>query len=156
MNFTKRFAIVLALLMLVSVVASAQTTSNLTGTVTLGGNPLPGATITISSPSLQGVRTTNSDVNGNYNFGALPPGTYTIKFDMESMQTVNKTVQVTLSGTARADAEMKLTAMAEAITVTATAPAVLETTEIQTNLQQSTINHLPTQRTLQATVSLAP
>ena len=156
MNFTKRFAVVLALLMLVSVVASAQTTSNLTGTVTLGGNPLPGATITISSPSLQGVRTTNSDVNGNYNFGALPPGTYTIKFDMESMQTVSKTVQVTLSGTARADAEMKLTAMAEAITVTATAPAVLETTEIQTNLQQNTINHLPTTRTLQSTVALAP
>ena len=156
MNFTKRFAVVLALLMLVSVVASAQTTSNLTGTVSLGGNPLPGATVTISSPALQGVRTTNSDVNGNYNFGALPPGTYTVKFDMESMQSVTKSVQVTLSGTARADADMKLTAMAEAITVTATAPAVLETTEIQTNLQQRTINNLPTTRTLQSTVSLAP
>ncbi|MCU1348185.1 MAG: hypothetical protein JWO56_1215 [Acidobacteria bacterium] len=156
MNFMKRFAVVLALLMLVSVVASAQTTSNLTGTVTLGGNPLPGATITISSPSLQGVRTTNSDVNGNYNFGALPPGSYTVKFDMESMQPVNKNVQVTLSGTARADAEMKLTAMAEAITVTATAPAVLETTEIQTNMQQNVINNLPTTRTLQSTTALAP
>jgi outer membrane receptor protein involved in Fe transport len=156
MNFMKRFAVVLALLMLVSVVASAQTTSSLTGTVTLGGNPLPGATITISSPGLQGVRTTNSDVNGNYNFGALPPGTYTVKFDMESMQSVNKTVQVTLSGTARADAEMKLTAMAEAITVTATAPAVLETTEIQTNIQASTIDRLAIGRTLTATTSLAP
>jgi outer membrane receptor protein involved in Fe transport len=156
MNFMKRFAVVLALLMLVSVVASAQTTSNLTGTVTLGGNPLPGATITISSPALQGVRTANSDVNGNYNFGAVPPGTYTIKFEMESMQPVTKNVQVTLSGTARADADMKLTAMAEAITVTATAPAVLETTEIQTNLQQNTINNLPTTRTLQSTVALAP
>jgi outer membrane receptor protein involved in Fe transport len=156
MNFVKRFAVVLAVLMLISVVASAQTNSSLTGTVTLGGNPLPGATITISSPALQGVRTANSDVNGNYNFGAVPPGDYTVKFDMESMQSVTKTVHVTLSGTARADAEMKLTAVAEAITVTATAPAVLETTEIQANIPQTLVQQLPIARTLIGATSLAP
>jgi hypothetical protein len=152
----KRFAVVLAVLMLISVAASAQTNSALTGTVTLGGNPLPGATITISSPALQGVRTTNSDVNGNYNFGAVPPGDYTVKFDMESMQSVTKTVHVTLSGTARADAEMKLTAVAEAITVTATAPAVLETTEIQANIPQTLVQQLPIARTLIGATTLAP
>ncbi len=152
----KRFAIVLAALMLISVAASAQTTSALTGTVTLGGNPLPGATVTISSPALQGVRTTTSDVNGNYNFGALPPGTYTVKFEMESMSTITKSVQVTLSGTARADAQMKLTTLAESITVTASAPAVLQTTDVQMNIQQSVVNQLPIARTLQGATALAP
>ena len=156
MNFVKRFAVVLAVLTLVSVAASAQTNGALTGTVTLGGSPLPGATITISSPALQGVRTTNSDVNGNYNLGALPPGDYTVKFDMESMQTVTKTVHLTLAGTSRADADMRLTAVAEAITVTATAPAVLETTEIQTNIGQALLQELPIARTLVGATTLAP
>ncbi|HVR40975.1 MAG TPA: TonB-dependent receptor, partial [Thermoanaerobaculia bacterium] len=156
MNFVRRFAVICAALLLVSVAVSAQTTSSLTGTVTLDGNPLPGVTVTISSPALIGTRTSVSDVNGNYNFAAIPPGTYTVKFEMESMQTVTRTSQVTLSGTGRANAEMKLTAVAEAITVTASAPAVLETTEIQSNVQQELVNHLPIQRTLQAATSLAP
>jgi hypothetical protein len=156
MNFVKRFYFVLAALLLVSVAASAQTSANLTGTVSLGGSPLPGATITISSPSLQGVRTTNSDINGNYNFGAVPPGLYTVRFDMESMQSVTRTLNLTLSGTARADADLKLTAVAENITVTATSPAVLETTDIQSNISQSVINKLPTGRTPTGVALLMP
>jgi protocatechuate 3,4-dioxygenase beta subunit len=46
------------------------------GTVTFDNAPFPGATVTISSPVLQGTRTTTTDVNGNYNFSALPPGQY--------------------------------------------------------------------------------
>ncbi|HEX9982532.1 MAG TPA: TonB-dependent receptor [Thermoanaerobaculia bacterium] len=156
MNSFRRFAVICAALLLLSVAASAQTTSNLTGKVILDGNGLPGVTVTISSPALLGTRTTVTDVNGNYNFAGLPPGAYTVRFEMESMQTQTRNVQVTLSGTARADAEMRLTAVAEAITVTAAAPAVLETTEVQTNLQAELVNNLPTQRTLQATTALAP
>jgi hypothetical protein len=46
--------------------------------------------------------------------------------------------------------------VAEAITVTASAPAVLETTEVQTNITQQLINDLPIARDLRGTVSLAP
>jgi outer membrane receptor protein involved in Fe transport len=151
-----RFLAVLAAVLLIGIPAFAQTTSSLTGTVTLGGNPLPGATVTISSPNLLGSRTAVTDANGNYNFGAIPPGDYTVKFEMESMQTVTKTVRVGLAQTGRADAQMKLTAVAEAITVTASAPAVLETTEVQTNITAKLINDLPIGRTITATVSLAP
>src|SRR5581483_6118516 len=151
-----RFLAVLAAILLVGIPAFAQTTANLTGTVTLGGNPLPGATVTISSPNLQGTRVAVSDANGNYNSGALPPGDYTVKFDMESMQSVTKTVRIGLATTARADADMKLSAVSEAITVTAGAPAVLETTEVQTNLTQTLINNLPIGRGIANIVSLSP
>ena len=151
-----RFLAILAAVLLVGIPAFAQTTASLTGTVTLGGNPLPGATVTISSPNLQGTRIAVSDANGNYNFGGIPPGDYTVKFEMESMQAVTKTVRVGLATTARADADMKLSAVAEAITVTASSPAVLETTEVQTNITQKLINDLPIGRDLRATVSLAP
>lgn len=151
-----RFWTVLAAVLLVGTSVFAQTTASLTGRVTMDGNALPGVTVTISSPNLQGTRTTYTDVNGNYNFGALPPGEYTVRFEMESMQSVTKSTRIGVAQTGRVDAEMRLTTVAEAITVTATAPAVLETTEVQTNVQATLVDELPIARTLQATTTLAP
>ena len=151
-----RFLAILAAVLLVGTSVFAQTTSTLTGRVTMDGNPLPGVTVTISSPNLQGTRTAVTDINGNYNFAALPPGEYAARFDMESMQSVTRTSRIGLSQTGRADAEMRLTAVAEAITVTASAPAVLETTEVQTNIQARVVEDLPIGRTLIATTTLAP
>jgi hypothetical protein len=156
MKFTQRFFTVLAVILLVAIPAFAQTTANLTGSVIQEGAPLPGVTVTISSPNLQGVRTTVTDVNGNYSFRQIPPGEYTVKFEMEGMQTVTKTARAGLNQTVRADAELRLSAIAESITVTASAPAVLETTEVQTNMQADMIEDLPIGRTLNATTSLAP
>ena len=129
--------------LLIAVSAFAQTTASLTGRVTMDGNALPGVTVTVSSPNLQGTRTTVTDVNGNYNFGALPPGEYTVRFEMESMSTVTRTSRLGVSTRGVVDAEMRLTTVAEAITVTAAAPAVLETTEIQTNIEARLQENLP-------------
>ncbi|HJT18152.1 MAG TPA: TonB-dependent receptor, partial [Thermoanaerobaculia bacterium] len=144
------------LLLLMAQFAFAQTTANLTGTVTSEGAAIPGVTVTISSPNLQGTRTTVTDANGNYNFAALPPGDYSVRFDMEGMQTVTHTARVSLAGTARVDAQLAVTRVAESLTVTAAAPAVVETTEIQTNLPQNLVEKLPLSRTLLGTVDVAP
>ncbi len=151
-----RFWAVLAAVLLVGTSAFGQTTSALTGRVTMDGNPLPGVTVTVSSPQMQGTRTAVTDVNGNYNFTAIPPGQYTVRFEMESMQTATRTSRVGLGQTGRADTEMRLTSLAEAITVTASAPAVLETQEIQTNLTQQLVEDLPIPRDFHAQASLAP
>ena len=151
-----RAVAILAAVLLVGTSAFGQTTSNLTGRVTMDGNPLPGVTVTISSAVLQGTRTAVTDVNGNYNVAALPPGDYTVRFEMESMQTITRTQRVGLGQTGRVDAELALTAVAEAITVTASAPAVLETTEVQSNFTAELVDDLPIQRTFQAQANLAP
>src|SRR5207253_7176749 len=57
MHLRTRCFVYLAI-MLVSVGAFAQTTATLTGTVTTEGKGLPGVTVTVSSPNLQGTRTT--------------------------------------------------------------------------------------------------
>jgi hypothetical protein len=150
-----RFLVVLTVL-LASFSMFAQVTANLTGTVTMDNNPLPGATVTATSPNMQGTRTTTSDVNGNYNLASVPPGTYKVVIEMQGMQTVTRNVLVGVGQTSRVDATLKMSAVAEAITVTASAPAVLETTEVQTNLQQSMINKLPTNRTVTGVALLAP
>jgi hypothetical protein len=156
MQFGKRSLIAIAALLMMAVPLSAQTLGSLTGTVTFDNAPLPGATVTISSPALQGTRTTNTDVNGNYNFAALTPGQYTVEITMESMEKASVPVRVSLGGTARADATLRLTTVSESLTVTASAPAVLETTEVQTNLQSDLVEELPIGRTIQAAITLAP
>src|SRR5438128_7247966 len=91
--------------MLVSVGAFAQTTATLTGTVTTEGKGLPGVTVTVSSPNLQGTRTTVTGGNGDYNFPSLPPGSYTVSFELEGMQKATKRTTLKLAETARVDAE---------------------------------------------------
>ncbi|HEX2061235.1 MAG TPA: carboxypeptidase-like regulatory domain-containing protein, partial [Thermoanaerobaculia bacterium] len=107
------------MLLLASVSAFGQSsvTGTLTGTVTSDGAPLPGATITVTSPQLQGSRTAVSDANGNYNIAALPPGDYTVRIELQGLQTVTRSTRVTLAGTSRVDADLKVSAVTESITV---------------------------------------
>ncbi|MFP5247288.1 MAG: TonB-dependent receptor domain-containing protein [Thermoanaerobaculia bacterium] len=153
-----RFLAVIAALVLASVPAFAQSsvTGFLTGTVTSDGQPLPGATVTVTSPNLQGSRTAVSDANGNYNIAALPPGDYTVRVELEGLQSVTRNTRVTLGGTARVDADLKVSSFTESITVTATGPAVMETTEVQTNYQKETVDNLPIQRNVNAIALLSP
>ena len=149
--------LVMAVLVLFIVTSAySQTTSQLVGTVTSDHAPLPGATITISSPALQGVRTTVTGASGDYNFGALPPGEYSVTINLQGMQTVRQNVTLRLAQTSRADADLKVSTVSEAITVTAGAASVLETPQVSTSFDASTIEHLPVGRTIQSRVLLAP
>jgi hypothetical protein len=147
----------LSVLLLASVSAFAQlTTGNLTGTVTTAGAPLPGVTVSLAAPTLQGTRTTVTDSNGAYNFQGLPPGDYAVTFTLEGLTTVTHSVKVSVSQTSRSDADMKVNAVTESITVTASSPAVLETQQVQTNITSHLVENLPMGRTLVATTNLAP
>jgi hypothetical protein len=145
-----------AAILLVGVSAFAQTTGTITGTITTAGAPLPGATLTIASPAMQGVRTTVSGINGDYSFNALPPGKYSVTAELEGMQKVTQSVNVRLADTVRADADLKVSAVAEAITVTATAPSVLETPAVTTSLTREQVEALPLGRTIAQRIQLAP
>ncbi|MBV9496211.1 MAG: TonB-dependent receptor, partial [Acidobacteria bacterium] len=147
------------LLLFVATALFAQTgatTSTLFGTVTTEGKPLPGVTVTISSPALLGTRTSVTGDGGGFTFGAVPPGLYTVQMTLEGMTPVTKKVTVSLVQPARADADLKLGAVTEAITVTAAAPAVLETTQVGANFTGSQIDKLPVARNIRQTVLLAP
>ena len=151
-----RFIFVTALLTLFAASAFAQTTASLTGEVTTDGKPLPGVTVTISSPNLQGTRTAVTGDNGGYQFSGMPPGDYKVTFDLAGMATVTRSVRLQLSQTARADAAMKVTSVAEAITVTASTPTVLETPQVAATLTSKQVEALPLQRSPLAAALLAP
>ena len=66
---------VVAFLALTSFALAQGTTGTLSGTLTdSSGAVMPGVTVTLSGPSLQGVRTTVSDEQGFYRFRNVPPG----------------------------------------------------------------------------------
>src|SRR5438093_12904911 len=52
------------------------------------GARIPGVTVTLSSPALQGERNVLTDENGNYRFPVLPPGTYRVKFELPGFSTL--------------------------------------------------------------------
>ncbi|HXH93810.1 MAG TPA: TonB-dependent receptor [Thermoanaerobaculia bacterium] len=153
----QRFTICFFLLLLVAAGAFAQgTTGALTGTVTQAGTNLPGVTVTISSPTLQGTRTTVTNENGDYNFSAIPPGQYKVVFSLSGLSDVTKNATVNLVETKRLDADMKMSAVSEAITVTASQATVLETPQIESNYKQEAVNKLPINRNPAAQATLSP
>lgn len=156
MRLVFRSVLLIAIALCAAALAAQSTTGTLVGTVTSDGQPLPGVTVTVASPGLQGSRTTTTGDAGGYHFPALPPGNYTVTFDLEGMQKVDKSAVVNLSQTSRADVEMTLATLAEAITVTASAPPAVETTEVATSFDAETVNQLPTGRTIDDIVALAP
>jgi outer membrane receptor protein involved in Fe transport len=153
----QRFTICFFLLLLVAAGAFAQgTTGALTGTVSQAGSNLPGVTVTIASPKLQGTRTTVTNEQGDYSFSAIPPGPYKVTFSLSGLTDVVKNATVNLVETTRLDADMKMSAVSEAITVTANQVSVMETPQVQTNYKQETVNRLPMARNPVAQAALSP
>ena len=103
-------------------------TGTLTGTVKLpDGSGLPGASVTVSSPALQGTRTQVTGSAGDYVFKFLPPGDYKVDFEISGMKTVTRYATLAVGGSAVADATMTPSATAE-VTVLGAAEDVDKTT----------------------------
>jgi len=134
----------------------AQTTATLSGVVTSDGAGLPGVTVSISSPNLQGTRETQTGDGGGYSFAGLPPGAYEVKFELSGMQPVTRKATLSLSTASRADADLRVAAVSEAITVTASAPSVLETPQVASNFSYEDVDNLPIARNPLAVAALAP
>ncbi len=143
-----RFTLVLAVgLLLIAPLVVAQTTGMIEGTVTdQSGGALPGVTVEITSPNLQGTRVATTGNDGRYRFVSLPPGPYKVTGNLSGMGTVQKNAQVLLDATATVNMQMQVSAK-EAITVSGEAPMVdVTSTTIGTNYTAKVIEKLPVGR----------
>jgi len=143
-------------LLALPVLAQGNPTGKLTGKVSSEGAPLPGVRVTATSPNLQGERQTFTNQNGDFLFAALPPGTYTVSFEMEGLETRTFQEVVAAAQTARRDAEMSVSALAEEIVVIGDRATVSENTSADTTMPQETLEQLAVGRTLVSAVVLAP
>ena len=90
-------AVLLIATMGANVLAQGRQTGTLRGMAEdASGLVLPGVTVTVRSEALQGTRSTWTGVTGNYEIQGLPPGAYSVRFEMTGFAAVEETATVSL------------------------------------------------------------
>ncbi|MGH9201023.1 MAG: carboxypeptidase regulatory-like domain-containing protein, partial [Vicinamibacterales bacterium] len=139
-------------------VATAQ--SAITGIVRdTSGGAMPGVTVEASSPVLiEKVKTTISEGNGSYRITDLRPGTYTVTFTLPGFSAyIREGFELTTDFTATLNAELKVGALEESITVTGASPVVdVASAARVTTLDRETLDTLPTGRSIFSMGQLVP
>ena len=147
---------VVAGLILLPGIAGAQsgTTGAIAGTATdASGAVLPGVTVEAASPALiEKVRAAVTDDRGQYKIVDLRPGTYTVTFSLPGFSSVRREgLELNTGFTATVDAELKVGAVEETITVTGASP-VVDTQNVRTQnvLTREVLDAVPTSKNYQA------
>ena len=118
-----------ALTALMAASAFAQTTGRIVGTIEdAQGAVLPGVTVTVTSPQLQGANTTVTDGGGQFRFPALPPGTYHLTAELAGFKGAEQAdVRIGLDQTITLALKMQIASLAETVQVVGASP-VIDTT----------------------------
>src|SRR5437660_3180271 len=137
----------------------ASTTGSINGKVAdSSGVVLPGVTVTASSPSLMGVQTAVSDTSGNYRFPALPPGSYTVTFDLPGFNTLKReNIQIAMGFTATVNVELAVASLQETVTVTGDSPVIdTSNTRVQQNFKLEALQEIPNARDMWSLLAVTP
>lgn len=161
LHSNRRTWIAAAMSLLLGATALSQgiPTSTLSGRVTNDGQGLPGVTVTIKSPNLQGARTATTTLNGDYVFPNLPPGEYAVAFDLSGFEAQSRTVRLAASQASTVDVNLALKAIAAAVEAIATpsdAVAISQDATAAATFSKGLVEKLPTARTFASYVNLAP
>jgi hypothetical protein len=139
--------VVLCAFLVVPDSAAAQSASAIGGVVRdTSGAVMPGVTVEASSPALiEKVRTAVTDAAGVYLVVDLRPGTYSVTFTLPGFNTIKRDgIELTSSFTATVNAEMRVGALEETITVTGESPTVdVQNVVQQRVLTRDIINAIP-------------
>ena len=123
------------------------------------GGVLPGVTVEAASPALiEKVRTVVTDGSGQYRIVDLRPGTYTVTFTLGGFSTVKREgIELQGTVTATVNADLRVGALEETITVTGAAPVVdVQGVQQQRVIGKEVIDVLPTGRTTTNVAVLIP
>lgn len=130
----------------ISCAAWAQSAGEITGTVLdVSGGAVAGATVTITNAAtnLQRVQTTNG--SGIYDAPTLPPGTYTVKVNMQGFKSdVRNGVELEVAQVARLDFSLQPGAITETVEVTGQGATLdTENSTVGTVIETKRIEELP-------------
>ena len=126
-----------------------RTTGSIVGTVTDDtGGVLPGVTVTIKGPAIVGTQTDVTNDKGFYRFAALPPGSYTVSFGLSGFATLNRQgIKASLGGTNEENVALKVSTMAEEVTVTGESAVVdTQSNQVSTNYDKDWVRNAPIPR----------
>jgi outer membrane receptor protein involved in Fe transport len=147
----------LALLVMAFPLLAQLPTGTLTGKVTSAeGEALPGVTVTVSSESMQGTRSSVTGETGEYNIPLLPPGEYVVSFELEGFSNPKQSLKVSAAQNSRLDAELTNASVSEEIVVTGTYETISTAPQAATTYEKEFIESLPIDRNVRETVLLTP
>ena len=150
--------VLLALALAATAWAQGNPTGVIRGAVTdPDGLAMPGVSVTASSPALQGERTVVTSANGDFILPFLPPGEYTVSFELQGFAPQKHTIGVAMADTRAMQITLALATLTETITVSgSTSTEVLKTGSIAQTYSAAKVDTLPMARDLTAAVLLAP
>ena len=148
-----------AFVLLLPTLASAQSSAIAGEVKDTSGAVLPGVTVEVTSPALIGkVRTAVTDDAGRYSIVQLVSGVYTVSFTLPGFSTVRReNIELTADFTAPVNAELKVGAIEETITVAAESPIVdVQGIASRTVMTRDVLDAIPTGRNIQAVGIMIP
>jgi hypothetical protein len=131
--------IVFAIACVIFVPAAAHAQASIAGVVKdASGAVLPGVTVEAASPALiEKVRSVSTDGAGQFKIVDLRPGTYSITFTLQGFNTFRRDgIELAGTFTATVNADMRVGALEETVTVTGEAPVV----DVQSVTQQRVLD----------------
>ncbi len=149
------------MLILTSAIAFAQKqTGSIEGIVRdLEDRPIPGATVTVSSPSLiGGTATTFTAQDGEYRFPALSPGMYEVTAELQGFQTlIRANIDLSLGSTLSVDFTLQMTNISETVEVEDKPPLIdATTTAVSFHVPPEVIHNLPNFQNIESLLKLTP
>jgi len=140
--------------------SAAFAQASITGVVKdASGAVLPGVTVEASSPALiEKARSVVTDGSGQYRIVTLPPGVYAVTFTLSGFSTVRREgIELRGTFTAAVDADLRVGAVTETVTVTGETPLVdVQSATQQRVLGSEVVDAIPTSRMPSSLVELIP
>jgi hypothetical protein len=147
-----RLTVLLAALTLLGTPAllSAQVeTGEIAGRVTDNtGAVLPGATVTLSGPSLIQPQMAATSDTGTFHFPRIPIGTYSVRFELPGFKTVvREGILITIGFAAQINQALEISTVQETVTVSGESPIVdTRSTTARTSFDLETLQSIPSAR----------
>ena len=144
--------------LLISVTSFAQD-GIITGKVAdASGAVLPGVTITVAGEQVMGQRTSITDETGGYRFTLLPPGIFSVKYDLPGFKTlVREGIQMSAGFTATINVSLEVGTVTETVTVEGVSPIIdVQSASVNTNFNPTAIAALPNGHDIFSVLAVTP
>jgi len=154
----------MVLFLVFSLVSSLSAQQRLTGTISgkitdTEGNSLPGVTVIVKGPALQGRMTFVTTEAGTFRFPSLPPGSdYSLTLEMPGFKTlIRKGLAVHVGKATSVSLVMEMSTLEEEVTVVAESPAVdVKSSKTAINYSKNFIYNIPMSRDLYDVLNSIP
>ncbi|MGA8729531.1 MAG: carboxypeptidase regulatory-like domain-containing protein [Terracidiphilus sp.] len=157
------FAVALALGLTLPVLQQAaysqETTAGLQGTIKdPSGAVVPGATVTVTTPTLVGNKEVVTDAAGYYRFANLPPGSYTVTVKAAGFDTLKQEkIILEVGHLPSLNLALHVGTVNTVVQVTEAEPLIdATTTTTLTNIPEETLQNIPHGTSFQSVIQFAP